>query len=364
MASTKFDTDVMRVALTLAERGLGQTSPNPSVGCVIEKHGVIIGRGWTQPGGRPHAETVALAQAGSDAEGATAYVTLEPCAHHGQTPPCAQALIDAGIVRVVAATGDPDPRVAGKGLSMLQDAGIEVTTGVLKETADALNAGFFLRIQEKRPLFTLKLATSADGRIALETGESKWITGREARRFGHMLRANHDAILIGIGTALADDPSLDCRIAGLEDRSPSRIVLDTDLRLPVTSKLVATSGGVDTIVLHAEGPGDRVKALEAAGVQVIKLAAKHSVEAVAAKLADLGFTRVLVEGGGKVHAAFLEVGYADRIMHFSAAKLIGGDGISAIAPLGLAALGDAPHFMLERISRLGPDMLASYVKAE
>ncbi len=364
MASTEFDTYMMRIALTLAERGLGQTAPNPSVGCVIEKHGVIIGRGWTQPGGRPHAETVALTQAGTGAVGATAYVTLEPCAHHGQTPPCAQALIDAGIARVVVATGDPDPRVTGKGLSMLQEAGVDVSTGVLNEAADTLNAGFFLRVREKRPLFTLKLATTADGRIALESGESKWITGQEARRFGHMLRANHDAILIGIGTALADDPSLDCRIAGLEDRSPSRVILDTDLRLPVTSKLVATSGGPDTIVLHTEGARDRVKALESAGVQVIKLPAKHSAEAVAAKLADLGFTRVLVEGGAKVHAAFLEVGYADRIMHFSAAKVIGGDGIAAIAPLGLAALAEAPHFMLERIFRLGPDMLASYVKAE
>lgn len=364
MASSDVDTHMMRVALSLAQRGLGQTAPNPAVGCVIASGGTIVGRGWTQPGGRPHAEVVALTQAGDAAREATAYVTLEPCAHFGQTPPCAHALIDAGVARVVVATGDPDPRVAGKGISMLRDAGVMVETGLLKAEADAANAGFFLRITQKRPLFTLKLATTADGRIATSSGESKWITGAEARRYGHMLRANHDAILVGIGTALADDPQLDCRIAGLEDRSPARVVLDTCLRLPVTSKLAATASNRDTIVFHTEGTRGATKQLEMAGVQVVKLPAKHSVEAAAAKLADLGFTRVLIEGGGAVHASFLKAGFADRVEHFVAAKAIGGDGIAAIAALGLAALADAPHFKLDRISRLGPDMLASYVKAE
>ena len=220
------DTHHMRHALTLAERALGRTAPNPAVGCVIvSRDGHVVGRGRTQDGGRPHAEAVALTQAGDAATGATAYVTLEPCAHHGQTPPCAEALANAGIARVVASVEDPDPRVKGKGFAMLRAAGVEVVTGLLEKETTELNAGFFLRITENRPLVTLKIAQSEDGKTA-RAGDDKWITGEEARRFSHLLRAKHDAILIGVGTALADDPELTCRLPGLEKYSPLRVVLE------------------------------------------------------------------------------------------------------------------------------------------
>ena len=229
----------MAGALALARRGLGRVAPNPAVGCVLVKDGHIIGRGWTLNGGRPHAETEALRRAGSAAKGATAYVTLEPCAHHGKTGPCAEALVAAGIARAVVAIEDPDPRVSGKGIAILQRAGIAVTMGVGQAAAAAINEGFFRRVRDRRPLFTLKLATSLDGRIATHTGESRWITGEKARAQAHLLRAEHDAVLIGSDTALIDDPKLTCRLPGLERVSPLRIVLDGRLRLPLTHDLVA-----------------------------------------------------------------------------------------------------------------------------
>ncbi|MCJ9430397.1 bifunctional diaminohydroxyphosphoribosylaminopyrimidine deaminase/5-amino-6-(5-phosphoribosylamino)uracil reductase RibD [Kordiimonas sp. A6E486] len=354
----------MRHALSLAGRGLGRTAPNPAVGCVIVKNGVIIARGHTMPGGRPHAERVALDQAGEAARGATAYVSLEPCSHTGKTGPCADALIDAGIARVVVAVGDPDPRVSGDGIAKLKAAGIDVTEGVEEAAADALNAGFFLKVTEGRPLFTLKMATSADGRIALASGESKWITGAEARQAGHMLRATHDAILIGAGTVLADNPALDCRIAGLEDRSPVRVILDGRLRTPVHSKLVATAGDIPTWIVTDKAHADRFDQYEDWGVDVIALDDPHDIQAVAQALGDRGLTRVLIEGGGQVHASFLKAGLVDRVAHFIAPKLIGGDGVAAIASLDLASLGAAPHLKLKHIRRLGPDILASYEKAE
>src|SRR5215472_17400427 len=239
----------MRHALALAARGLGRVAPNPAVGCVIVAgNDRIVGRGWTRPGGRPHAETEALAVAGELARGTTAYVTLEPCAHQGQTPPCADALVRAGVKRVVVALGDPDSRVNGAGLKRLREAGIVVETGVLEAEAERLNEGFLRRVRESRPLVTLKIAQSVDGRIGLASGESKWITGESARAHGHFLRAQHDAILIGIETALVDDPLLTVRIAGLENRSPLRVVVDTHGRLQAKSKLAQTSGATPTIL--------------------------------------------------------------------------------------------------------------------
>ena len=222
----------MAVALRLAERGLGSAWPNPAVGCVLVRDGRVVGRGWTQPGGRPHGEVEALRRAGDAALGATAYVSLEPCAHYGRTPPCTMALLQAGMRRVVAATVDPDPRVDGRGIEQLRQAGVEVSVGLCRAEAEAINAGFILRVRAGRPLVTLKLATSLDGRIATRSGESQWITGEQARARGHLLRASHDAIMIGSGTALADDPALTCRLPGLEDRSPVRIVLDGRLASP------------------------------------------------------------------------------------------------------------------------------------
>lgn len=347
----------MRHALVLAERALGTTAPNPAVGCVIVKDERVVGRGWTQPGGRPHAEAVALAQAGGGAHGATAYVTLEPCAHQGQTPPCANALIEAGITRVVVAVEDPDPRVSGKGIAMLWDAGVEVVNGLLEREAALLNQGFFLRVKESRPLVTLKIAASLDGKTATVSGQSKWITGPEARRHGHLLRAKHDAILVGVETALADDPELTCRIAGLEDRSPLRVVLDTRLRLPETSKLVKTAQQTPTLVFTAvDGRlGD---------AQVVRAArdarGRPDVGAVLKELARRGITRLLVEGGASVHAAFLDRALADRLEVFRAPLALGASGKSAIDALAAFDLDEASRFVSLGRQTLGEDLLESF----
>ncbi len=342
----------MHHALTLASLGLGRVAPNPAVGCVIVKDGRVVGRGWTQPGGRPHAEAVALKQAGEAARGATAYVTLDPCAHLGQTPPCADALIKAGVARVVAAVEDPDPRVHGGGFKMLRDAGIEVMTGVLEKDAAHLNHGFFLRIEEKRPLVTIKLARSADHMTA-RSGPDKWITGEEARRFGHLLRAQNDAILIGIGTALADDPMLDCRLPGLEDRSPLRVVLDTHLRLPESAKLVQTARQIPTLVFTTSEGGE---ALRKHDVEVVNVAhnAQGRVDrlAVLRELASRGVTRLLIEGGATIASAYLDI--ADRLEIFTAPLTLGKD--------GAGAWHDPVDFVRVSERSLGPDVLVSYAR--
>ncbi len=353
------DLSHMRHALALAERALGRTAPNPAVGCVIvAKDERVVGRGWTQPGGRPHAETMALAQAGEEARGATAYVTLEPCAHQAMTPPCANALVAAGIARVVA---DPDPRVAGKGIAMLWDAGVQVATGVLAKEAAELNAGFFLRVTQNRPLVTLKIAQSLDGKTATLSGQSKWITGPHARRFGHLLRAKHDAILIGIETALADDPELTCRIAGLEDRSPIRVVLDTRLRLGERSKLAQSARRTPTLVFTVNDGGGR---LEASGIEVIKTArdarGRPDVGAVLNELARRGVTRLLAEGGASVHAAFLDRTLADRLEIFRAPVVLGASGRSAVDALAALDLDEASRFVSVGRRMLGPDLLESF----
>src|SRR5919202_715739 len=262
----------MRAALALARRGLGNTWPNPSVGCVVVRDGRVVGRGWTQPGGRPHAETEALARAGDASKGATAYITLEPCCHWGQTPPCTDALLVAGVARVVVAMEDPDPRVLGDGIDRLRSAGIEVTVGVCADEAAELNAGFTKRIVEGRPLTTLKLATTLDGRIATHRGESQWITGPAARERAHALRADHDAIMVGSNTVLVDNPLLTCRLPGLEHRSPVRLVVDSRLRVPLTARLVAGARQVPTwfVTLH-HGDAARCEAFRSCGVELIEV---------------------------------------------------------------------------------------------
>ena len=236
-----FDHEHMRAALALARRNLGSTWPNPSVGCIVVQAGRVVGRGVTAPGGRPHAEVSALAMAMEAARGATAYVTLEPCSHHGQTPPCADALVEAGVARVLVSLGDPDPRVNGRGLARLRAAGIRVTEGVLAPEAEALQRGFLTRVRLGRPMVTLKLASTLDGRIATSTGESQWITGPEARRAAHALRGTHDAVMAGIGTVRADDPALTCRIPGFRTRPLVRVVVDTNLSIASTARLVTTA---------------------------------------------------------------------------------------------------------------------------
>ena len=352
----------MRAALGLARRAVGSTAENPAVGCVIVRDGVVVGRGATQPGGRPHAETEALRQAGAAARGATAYVTLEPCAHHGQTPPCAEALASAGLSRVVAAIRDPDPRVDGGGLLALERVGIEVVTNVLSEDAAQLMAGFLARLKSGRPHVTLKLATSLDGRIATASGNSKWITGPEARARGHLMRARSDAILVGIGTVLADDPLLDCRLPGLEARSPARIVLDSTLRLPAGCRLLATAARLRTIILttDAANPGT-VAGLEAKGCEVRLIGSDEDgrVDLVAAfaMLGDLGFGRVLVEGGGSVAAGLIKGGLVDEIDWFRAPLVLGGDGLPGVAQLGLERVDQAPRMIRISVETIGHDIL-------
>ena len=363
---SEHDARFMALALRLAARGLGNAWPNPAVGCVVVRGGRIVGRGWTQPGGRPHAEVEALRRAGPAALGATAYVSLEPCAHYGQTPPCTMALLQAGVRRVVVAAGDPDPRVDGKGLNQLRVAGVEVAFGVLRAEAEALNAGFFLKVRRERPLVTLKLATSADARVATRTGESQWITGAEARAAGQQLRASHDAILIGSGTALADDPLLTCRLPGLEARSPARIVLDGSVRLAPTSQLAATAGEVPTwLITREDAPVDRTAPLRARRVELIEAVAgpdgRLDPGSVLRLLAGRGITRLLIEGGPTVATAFLRARLVDRLAWFRAPLLLGGDGVPALGPLDIDRLDQARALAPGRIRTLAADQLASYI---
>ncbi len=364
------DTHHMRAALALARRGLGAVAPNPAVGCVLvrpDRGGMVVGRGWTQPGGRPHAETEALHRAGTDARKATAYVTLEPCSHHGQTPPCADALADAGIARAVIALEDPDPNVSGRGIAGLRDAGITVVTGVCAKEAARLNAGFLLRTRDNRPQFTLKTATTLDGRIATRTGDSRWITGAPARAMGHRLRADHDAVLTGIGTVLADDPELTCRLPGLEHRSPIRIVIDSRLRLPPDCRLAMTAGRIPTwLVTTAGAASENRKMYEGLGIEIIDAEADSSGRPdlgwLARELGRRGLTRILVEGGGTSAAALLSRGLIDQLAWFRAPRLIGGDGLPAAAPLGIDTVSDTPTFTRTAVREIGMDILETYWK--
>ena len=358
------DLALMRAALRLARRGLGNVWPNPAVGCVITKDGRVVGRGWTQPGGRPHAEAEALSRAGTAAEGATAYVSLEPCAHHGKTPPCADALIAARLGRVVIALEDPDPRVAGRGIARLCEAGIAVETGVCEAEATEMNAGFFQRVSTGRPLVTLKLATSLDGRIATAAGESRWITGPAARERAHLLRATHDAILAGTDTVIADDPELTCRLPGLGERSPVRVVLDRRLRVPATAKVFAdlrvAPVWVVTAAATAKDGKDRLRKRGVVVVEAEATAEGLDLAAVLAALGERGVTRLLVEGGGRLAAALLRQQLVDRLVWFHAPRLIGGDGVPAIAPLGIASLAEAPAFERLASEIVGDDVVTTF----
>ncbi len=355
----------MAHALALAARGLGRTWPNPAVGCVLVQNGMIIGRGWTQPGGRPHAERRALDQAG-DAAGATAYVTLEPCAHHGKTPPCAEALIAARVARVVTAFTDPDPRVAGRGHAMLRAAGIAVTEGILEPQARRLNAGFLKRVTAGLPLVALKLASTIDGRIATALGESRWITGSAARRHVHMLRLTHDAVMVGSGTAMADDPDLTARDIGATHQ-PIRIVLDRLLRHSPDSRLGRTARETPVWLIHApDAPAQAQTAWAATGARLIACPApqgKLDLTAALRLLAAEGLTRILCEGGGTLAAGLVAEGLVDDLLHMTAGKLIGADGTPSLGPLHLTQLAAAPGFQLANVRQLGPDTLTQWTKA-
>ena len=359
---------MMRAALALARRSLGRTWPNPAVGCVIVKDGVIVGRGRTRDGGRPHAEADALAQAGDAARGATVYVTLEPCAHFGKSPPCADALIGAGVAKVVSALEDPFPEVNGQGHARLRAAGITVEVGEGAKEAAEINAGFLMRVGEGRPLFHLKMATSLDGRIATASGESKWITGAAARADGQRLRATHDAILVGANTVAADDPELTCRLPGLESYSPVRIVLDSTARLSPGSKLAVSANRTPVWLLCTrQAPASAREGLQAKGVEVIEVASNEQggvdARAAARALGDRRLTRVLIEGGGAVAATFLKADLVDRITSYQAGVILGADSRSAVGPLALQMLGFAPRFVPVSSRHVGGDVLETWHRA-
>jgi diaminohydroxyphosphoribosylaminopyrimidine deaminase/5-amino-6-(5-phosphoribosylamino)uracil reductase len=351
----------MALALALGERGLGRVWPNPAVGCVIVKEGRVLGRGWTGDGGRPHAETVALAQAGAAARGATAYVSLEPCAHHAATPPCAEALVAAGVARVVTAFEDPDPRVAGKGHAILRVAGVELETGVLEAEARRAQAGFLSRVTRGRPMLTLKLAASLDGRIATASGESRWITGPVARRWVHAMRARHDAVLVGAGTVRADDPVLTVRGLGMM-RQPVRLVASRGLEISPESRLGRSAREVPVWLLHGPEAGSSARAAwEQAGARLLEVPAGDGrgldPAGMLAALAREGQTRVLCEGGGALAAALLGARLVDRLALFTGGVALGAEGRPALGALGLSALDEAPRFRLRETRSLGADSL-------
>ncbi|PVZ48919.1 bifunctional diaminohydroxyphosphoribosylaminopyrimidine deaminase/5-amino-6-(5-phosphoribosylamino)uracil reductase RibD [Thalassobacter stenotrophicus] len=345
----------MRAALALARRGLGRVWPNPSVGCVIVRDGRVIGRARTADGGRPHAETRALAM--GDARGATAYVTLEPCAHTGQTGPCAMALVAAGVARVVIAQTDPDPRVDGGGIRILQDAGIEVTTGVCTDEAALLQRGFTTRITQNRPMVTLKLASTLDGRIATASGESQWITGPAARAHVHAQRAAHDAVMVGAGTLRADDPQLTVRGMG-DVPQPVRVVVSRRLDLPPTARMFHDRAAPVWLCHGAAAPAPlRDQFGDARLIECGQDGRNLDPSAVLHALGDAGLTRVYCEGGGALAASLLAAGLVDEIHLYLAGKIIGAEGTPSIAAMGLSKLAQAPQFALSAHRQIGADAL-------
>ena len=365
-AAPRDDARWMRRALRLAERGFA--TPNPLVGCVIVRDGRLVGEGYHVAAGRPHAEAEALAAAGADARGATAYVTLEPCAHFGRTPPCSQALIRAGVARVVAAVQDPDPRVSGRGLAELREAGVAVEAGLLGEEAERLNAAYFHFQRTGGPHVTLKVAMSLDGKIATHTGESAWITGERARRHVHRIRGQAGAVLVGVGTVLADDPDLSCRLPGTP-RQPLRVVADSALRTPPESRLARTArrSPVAVATLPDASP-QRARALEEQGVEILRIPAddsgKVSLDGLLAALGARGVASVLVEGGGTIHAAILERRLVHRLLWFIAPRIIGGrDAPTPVEGTGAARMAEVQNLRDVRLRRFWPDLLIEAVPA-
>lgn len=358
----------MRSALALAQRGVGNTWPNPSVGCVVVKDGRVVARAVTAPGGRPHAESAALDFAGKAVSGSTVFVTLEPCCHWGRTPPCTDALISAGVARVVIATRDPDPRVDGAGIARLRAAGIEIQEGVLREEADEVAAGFRTRIRQGRPLVTLKLASTLDGRIATRAGESRWITGRAARRAAHALRGRHDAVMVGVGTVMADDPALTCRLPGYRPNRLVRVVADSHLRTPLSATLVATAAETPTWMLIRNGADpERRDAFTDLGIRLVEVAgAEVGVDPTQAlwALGDAGLTRVLVEGGAQLAASLLRADLVDRIAWFHAPAVMGADAWPAVQAFGIEQLDAMPRFTRTAQTLLDDDMLSEFTRRD
>ena len=360
------DQRFMQLALTLGRRGQGRTWPNPAVGAVVVKDGVIVGRGWTQPGGRPHGEPEALKRAGEAARGATLYVTLEPCSHFGRSPPCADAVIAAGIARVVSAIEDPNPEVAGQGHARLRAAGISVDIGLCADEAARDHAGHFRRIRDKRPQVILKLAVSSDDKIGAAGRKPVAITGEAARRRVHLLRAQCDAVLVGIGTVLADDPLLTCRLPGMEARSPVRVVLDRALRMPGNSRLVHSSRQTPLWVMTSDfADAPAAMKLGAAGAQVMRVTPTTSppgldLSAVLHALSEKGITRLMVEGGARVASSFVAAGLVDEIWLLRGPDAVGADGVPALDAMPLAAITQSPDFEVRVSEALDRDTLTIY----
>ncbi len=353
------DRRFMALALALGRRGLGRTWPNPAVGAVIVKDGVIVGRGWTQPGGRPHAEVKALRRAGDAAHGATLYVTLEPCSHHGKTPPCADAVIAAGVARVVSALEDPNPEVAGAGHKRLRAAGVAVDIGVGADEARRDHAGHIRRMRDGRPHIVLKLAMSADGKAGAAGRKPLAITGEEVRARVHLLRVQSDAIMIGIGTALADDPLLTCRLPGLAALSPVRVVLDSALRLPPGSRLVRSARDVPSWVFAGSQPSPTTeRELVSHGAEVLRVGERDGrldLAAVLKYLATRGITRLMVEGGPTLAAALVTADLVDEAVLFMSQRIVGPNGIDALEGLPLTALTQSERLRCVESEAIGPD---------
>ena len=356
------DIEYMRRAMELAERGVGFTNPNPMVGAVIVKGGKVIGEGWHERCGEWHAERNAFKNCTVPAEGATMYVTLEPCCHYGKTPPCTEAIIEHGIARVVVGMEDPNPLVAGKGIALLREAGIEVVCGVEEEALREQNRVFLKYISTQLPWVAMKTAMTLDGKIATRTGDSKWITGAEARAYVHELRHRFMAIVVGIGTAVADDPLLNCRIEGRGVRQPIRVVVDSNARLSLDSQLVKTAGEYRTIVAHTRfAPEESVKALREAGVEMLLCKEKEGlvdVRNLLELLGQSGIDSILLEGGGSLNYTFLAEGLADELYAFIAPKIVGG--MNAKTPVegaGMEKMADAINLELENVLNVGHDVL-------
>jgi diaminohydroxyphosphoribosylaminopyrimidine deaminase / 5-amino-6-(5-phosphoribosylamino)uracil reductase len=350
----------MRLALRLGRRGLGRTSPNPPVGAVVVRHGYVIGRGFHARAGEPHAEVLALRQAGARARGATLYVTLEPCAHVGRTPACAVAVQAAGISRVVIGTRDPNPNVAGDGAGKLRRAGIDVQVGIEREASEELIAAFRKHVTASLPLVTLKLAASLDGRIATESGDSQWITGAAARAEAHRLRDRHDAVLVGVETVIRDDPALTCRFPG--GRDPLRVVVDRRLRIPEGARVLTNEASAGTVIATAARGGGKLGRLRARGVRVVRVPEDSggvSLRQVLRWLSSHGVSSVLIEGGAAVAASALKARLVDRIVFFYAAKLIGGDGRPMIDALGVKAMRNVLVLDDLHVRRLGRDLMVT-----
>ena len=367
-AAAAADRRFMAAALALGRRGLGLTSPNPAVGALVVRDGpegpAIVGRGWTREGGRPHAETVALADAGAAARGATLYVTLEPCSHHGRTPPCADAIVAAGIVRVVAAMEDPDPRVSGRGFARLRAGGVAVETGVGLAEARRTHLGHIVRTALGRPMVELKMALSRDGMIGLKGPRPASISSPEGYGRAHMMRAQADAIMVGATTVIADDPRLTCRLPGLEHRSPHRYVIDSTLRIPLESTLVSTAREVPvTVIAAGEAPPDRERALRAAGVEVLRVDAgrdgRLDLAAALQLLGTVGATRLMVEAGPSLASALLDAGLVDQAAILEAPVTIGAEGLPAFAEAPAARMARAGLRPFDRRA-IGPDLLTLY----